>query len=62
MSSVKRAFIDPNKCCKKEDCPAADICPSGAIVREDDDYYVNSLCAGCQKCIDHCHTRAISMI
>lgn len=62
MSSLKRAFIDPNKCCKKENCPAAEVCPSGAIVREDDEHYVNSLCVGCRKCMDFCKLRAISMI
>lgn len=62
MSSLKRAFIDLNKCCKKVPCPAAEACPSGAIEREDDEYYVNSLCVGCRKCLDYCKSRAITMI
>lgn len=62
MSLIKRAFIDPNKCENHEQCPAAQGCPLGAIVKEDDEYYVNSLCTGCRKCLDYCKNRAILII
>lgn len=60
----KRAVVDPEKCDRCLLCPVTEICPAGAIEREDDEdpYFINSYCQGCGKCVTACPQGAIKIV
>ena len=55
--------IDPNKCMKNHDCPAAASCPAQALVQKDSKSAPTidtSKCLSCQMCVSICPSGAIT--
>lgn len=61
---MPKAFVDPSRCTRCDDCTAADACSSKAIFRidlEDPAFVETKHCNGCGDCVKACPPNAILM-
>lgn len=62
-----QAVIEKTACDRSPGCPAARVCPRGAVVRRQDGPYAGTWtvdaerCTGCGMCVRVCPAGAVSM-
>ena len=62
LTTKKIATIDLQKCDSRKNCKSLALCPTKAIIRDEDGFlYVDTTCTGCGKCIKACVRRAIHL-
>lgn len=64
MTGRRTAHIDPHRCDRSPACPAARVCPVGAITPPGpgrSSVVDPAKCIGCGKCLRFCPGRAITL-
>ena len=61
---ARQAYIDASLCDGQADCQAMRVCPTGSILREEEDepWFIAPTCLGCGRCLTACDRRAIRLI